>query len=86
MNALRFILLSLLGLLLAILWSSCTVTRVSTPQWRMTRCSVLQKVDVPTLSVDTNGVVHLNGYKNSGGNEELQAFIKSTLELLKAAP
>ena len=67
--------------------NACTVTRVKTPHWEMTRTSFLQKVGIPSLAVATNGTVELRGYKNDGGTEAAAAITAAAVSAaLKAAP
>lgn len=57
--------------------AGCTQTKFSGGPWTMNRTSVLQKVEVPSLSIGTNGTVTMQGYNNDGGQQ-------ITLQLLQA--
>lgn len=60
-----------LAVALLCLVTGCTSTKVSTPFWSMERQSFLQRVEVPQLTISTNGTATLSGYRNDGGNEAL---------------
>ena len=60
------------------------MTHVTTAHWELTRWSCLQQVQIPDLSIDTNGMVHLHGYANDGGGPELNQLLIDTLKLYQA--
>ena len=49
--------------------AGCTQTKVTSPTWGMSRLSILQKVEIPQLTVGTNGTAELRGYTNDGGQQ-----------------
>ena len=57
----------------------CTRTKVATPFWTMERSSFLQRVEVPQLTIATNGTATLSGYKNDGGNEALASAVSAAV-------
>ena len=66
-------------LIAAALLCGCTSTKVSTPFWTMERRSFLQRVEVPQLTISTNGTATLSGYKNDGGNEALGVAVSAAV-------
>ena len=52
----------------------CTQTRITTPKWSLTRTSFLQRVDVPRITVLTDGSIEVEGYSNDGGNAAMKAI------------
>lgn len=45
----------------------------------MHRISFLQRVEIPSLTVKTNGEIVLSGYTNSGGTEALSAVTQAAV-------
>lgn len=68
-----------LALLAALALCGCTKTKVSTPFWSMERTSLFQKVEVPQLTISTNGTATLSGYRNDGGNEALGVAVSAAV-------
>jgi hypothetical protein len=67
--------MKLLSLALALLLAAgCTRTSIKTPTWSMDRVSFFQRVEVPTMSIATNGTATLRGYRNDGGSEAAAAI------------
>ena len=64
----------------------CTVTRVETPTFKLSRTSILQKLEFGEVSYTTNGAT-LKGYKTDGGNEAaariVQAAVTGAIEAAK---
>ncbi len=58
-----------LALLAALALCGCTVTEIQSDTWTMKRRSFLQRMDIAEVTVGTNGMATLRGYKNDGGNE-----------------
>lgn len=56
-------------LLLGLLASGCTQTVVTTEHWSIKRISVLQRAEIPSVIIATNGQAELHGYKTDGGAE-----------------
>ncbi|GEM_PF-7131009 len=68
--------------------AGCTSTKVSVEggRWTMSRWSVLQKLDIPSISIFTNGMIELKGYANDGGNDALKNVIDAAVSAaVKAA-
>ena len=66
-------------LIVVLLMSGCTMTKVTTRDWSVSRISFFQQVEIPALSVDTNGVVQLSGYKTDGGSDALQSVVEAAV-------
>lgn len=68
--------------LAAALCAGCTSTKVTVEggKWTMDRRSFLQRLDIPHVTVATNGTAELTGYVNDGGNEALANIIKAAVE------
>lgn len=60
-----------IALLAALTLCGCTVTEIQSDTWTMRRRSFLQRMDIAEVTVGTNGMATLRGYKNDGGNEAL---------------
>lgn len=56
------------------LLAGCTQTRVTTPTWSLTRTSVLQRTEVPRITVLTDGSIEVEGYSNDGGGAAMKAI------------
>lgn len=55
-------------------------------EWSMRRTSLLQKMEIGTVTISTNGTVSLRGYKNDGGSESLKQIalqLEALAEILK---
>ena len=65
--------------LVAVALLGCTHTVVETPALKVRRVSFLQKVEIPRLSIGTNGVVTLSGYKTDGGTEAAAAVVSAAV-------
>lgn len=46
----------------------CTTTDIDTPTWKLHRISFMQKLEIPKVTIGTNGAT-LEGYKNDGGSD-----------------
>lgn len=68
-----------LFVLLAVLAAGCTNTKISTPYWSMERSSFLQRVQVPDMTISTNGTARLRGYANDGGNDALGTAVSAAV-------
>ena len=76
----------ILPLFLLVAFTGCTLTSVETAGLKVRRVSFLQRVEVPSLALATNGTVTLQGYANDGGGEAtgvvlgtaLRTFVKGT--------
>jgi len=79
-NALK-VTVTLAAALLAFLAPGCTQTKVTAPTWGLSRITFLQQVQVPQLTIGTNGTAELKGYANDGGQQVTLAIIQ---ELLRA--
>ena len=66
------------GLALALL-GGCTQTRITTPTWSLTRTSVLQRTEVPQITVLTDGSIEVQGYSNDGGNAAVSAIVEAAV-------
>lgn len=49
----------------------CTSTEIVSSNWALKRTSFLQRLDVAEISVSTNGIATMRGYRNDGGGEAL---------------
>lgn len=61
------------------LLTGCTTTVVETPYWSLNRKSFMQKIEIPDLSISTNGTAHLRGYMTDGGNQALAIAIDAAV-------
>ena len=76
---------ALLGLLgLAAL--GCTSTTIETPTLKLRRLSFLQRVEIPKLTMATNGAVTLQGYKTDGGSDAAAAIVSAAVSAALKAP
>lgn len=65
--------------------TGCTFTDIGTTAdggWNLNRKSIFQRVEIPEVSITTNGVVSMKGYKNDGGNEALVNALVAMTQLL----
>lgn len=69
---------TLLSVLAAAL-TGCTVTHVKTPNFELSRTSILQKLEFGEVSYSTNGAA-LKGYKTDGGNEAAARIVQAAVE------
>ena len=63
---------------LALSLCGCTVTRVKTPNFELSRTSILQKLEFGEVSYTTNGAT-LKGYKTDGGNEAAARIVQAAV-------
>ena len=67
-------------LLLLFLLCGCTYTSFNPSTGTFKRLSILQKVEVPHLTITTNGTVTLKGYANDGGGEATGVIVGHAVE------
>lgn len=72
-------------MLLPLLLAGCTMTEVSTSTWSLRRVSFLQRVDIPDVTIATNGMASMRGYRTDGGNEALARGLQVLSALAAAA-
>jgi ABC-type transporter Mla maintaining outer membrane lipid asymmetry permease subunit MlaE len=76
-------------LFMVLLITGCTMTKVTTDYWSVSRISFFQQVEIPTLKVSTNGVVQMTGYKSDGGEEGIknvtEEAIRTAISAVKGA-
>ena len=58
----------------------CTTTTVETPLWSLHRSSFLQRLEIPEVSIGTNGTATLKGYKTDGGGDAAAAIAGTVAE------
>jgi len=64
----------------------CTVTKITTDHWALSRTSFLQRLEIPEVQISTNGTAVLKGYKTDGGNEAAAAIAGAAVSAaIKAA-
>lgn len=63
----------------AVAVSGCTQTKITTPTWSLTRTSVLQRTEVPQITVLTDGSIEVKGYSNDGGNAAVSAIVEAAI-------
>lgn len=66
-------------LVLILACTGCTLTRIQTPQLTLRRFSFLQRVEIPRVEMNTNGMITMTGYKNDGGNEAAAGIISAAV-------
>lgn len=72
--------------LLIILLMGCTVTDLTTEKWHIHRVSFLQRMEIPEVTIETNGTAILKGYKSDGGSDVAAAVTRAAVsEALKSA-
>ena len=64
---------------MALTLCGCTVTRVQTPNFELSRTSILQRLEFGEVSYTTNGAT-LKGYKTDGGNEAAAAMLGAAVK------
>ena len=64
----------------AMMLAGCTQTRITTPTWSMTRLTLLQRTDVPKITVLDDGSIEVEGYSNDGGNGAIAAAVGAAVK------
>ena len=59
--------------------AGCTQTRIKTPTWSMERVTLLQRTDVPKITVLDDGSIEVEGYSNDGGNGAIAAAVEAAV-------
>jgi len=59
----------MLTAVLCLLFAGCAVVRVQTPTWSCTAGSLFKEIEVPSVSVATNGTLQVIGYKGGVDGE-----------------
>jgi len=59
--------------------AGCTQTRITTPTWSMERLTLLQRTDVPRITVLDDGSIEVEGYSNDGGNGAISAAVEAAV-------
>ena len=63
----------------AMLAGGCTQTKIQTPTWSMERTTLLQRTDVPKITVLDDGSIEVEGYSNDGGNGAVAAAVEAAV-------
>jgi hypothetical protein len=53
----------------------CTATRVRTDHWQLSRVSVGQKMEIPTVTISADGSAAVTGYQSDGGAATVNAAV-----------
>jgi len=72
-----------LSLLLAALLAGCTrttITRKADGAWTMQRSSFLQRLEIPSAAIATNGTWTLRGYSTDGGADVTSKIVSAAVE------
>ena len=64
----------------AMMLAGCTQTRIKTPTWSMERVTLLQRTDVPKITVLDDGSIEVEGYSNDGGNGAIAAAVEAAVK------
>ena len=59
--------------------AGCTQTKIQTPTWSMERVTLLQRTDVPKITVLDDGSIEVEGYSNDGGNGAISAAVEAAV-------
>ena len=59
--------------------AGCTQTKIETKTWSMTRLTLLQRTDVPRITVLDDGSIEVEGYSNDGGNGAIAAAVEAAV-------
>jgi hypothetical protein len=59
--------------------AGCTQTRITTPTWSMERLTLLQRTDVPRITVLDDGSIEVEGYSNDGGKGAIAAAVEAAV-------
>lgn len=79
-----FIAVALCGLL-SVFCSGCLVTRISTPQWTLTRAAMFTDTGIPKITVLDDGTCEVEGYTSKGDSATLQAAVEAGFKAGTAA-